>query len=149
MLIDIHDKVRHAGIICRVAIVNLTDQIRPKRVEMSYKQKDKKKMTQCLIFLFANETKGTFCVFQPRNPSIQPKTSHQSNLSMKTADQIRELYRTRANNRQFPLTMFLMRSNNNNYAILVLILLIIHNGCPAASFRSACLNFIGKTNSVF
>ena len=42
-----------------------------------------------------------------------------------------------------------MRSNNNNYAILVLILLIIHNGCPAALFRSACLNFIGKTNSVF
>ena len=26
---------------------------------------------------------------------------------------------SRANNRQFPLTMFLMRSNNNNYAILV------------------------------
>ena len=50
----------------------------------------KKKMTQCFIFLFANETKATFCVFQPWNPSIQPKASDQSDLSMKTADQIRK-----------------------------------------------------------
>ena len=50
-----------------------------------YKQNE---MTQCFIFLFANDTKGTFYVSQPQNPSIQPKTSHQSNLGMKTAYQI-------------------------------------------------------------
>ena len=33
--------------------------------------------------------------FRTWNPSIQPKTSHQSNLSMKTADQIRKLFRNR------------------------------------------------------
>ena len=96
MLIEIHDKVRHVGTICRVAIVNLTDQIGPKRVEMSAKTgTNKNKVTQCFIFLFANEAKGVFCVFQPWNPSIQPKRSRQSNLSMKTADQIRELFRNR------------------------------------------------------
>ena len=80
MLIKIHDKVRHVGTICRVAIVNLTDQIGPKRVEMSAKTgTNKKKMTQCFIFLLANKTKGTFCVSQLRNLSIQPKTSHQPN----------------------------------------------------------------------
>ena len=76
MLIEIHDEIRHGGTICRVAIVNLTDQIGPKRVEMSTGT-NKKKMTQCFIFLFANETKGAFCVSQPGNPSIQFKTSHQ------------------------------------------------------------------------
>ena len=66
MLIEIHDKVQHVGIICRVAILNLTDQIGPKRVEMSTKTGTyKKKMTQRFIFLYANDTKGTFCVFQP------------------------------------------------------------------------------------
>ena len=96
MLIEIHDKVRHVGTICRVAIVNLTDQIGPKRVEMSAKTgTNRKKMTQCFIFLFANETKGTLCASRPSNPSIQPKTSHQSNLNMKTADQIMELFRNR------------------------------------------------------
>ena len=76
------------GTIHRVAFVNLTVQVYPKQIEML-----PKKMTQCFIFLFANETKGTFCVFQPWNPSTQPKNSHQSNLSMKTADQMRELFR--------------------------------------------------------
>ena len=96
MLIEIHDKMRHVGTIFKVAIVNLTDQIGSKRVEILAKTgTNKKKMTQCLIFLFANETKGAFCVSQPRNPSIESKTSHQSNLSMKTADQIRELFRNR------------------------------------------------------
>ena len=84
------------GTICRVTFVNHTDQIGPKQVKMTAKTATyKKKMTQCFIFLFANETKGTFCVFQPWNPSVQPKTSHQSNLSMKTADQIRKLFRNR------------------------------------------------------
>ena len=52
-------------------------------------------MTQCFIFLFANETKGIFCVFDPVNSCIQPKTSQQSNLSITTADQIGELFRNR------------------------------------------------------
>ena len=96
MLIKIHDKMRRVGTICRVAIVNLTDQIGPKRVEMSAKTgTNKKKMTQCFIFVFANETKGAFCVPKPRNRSIQFKTCHQSNLSMKTADKIRELFKNR------------------------------------------------------
>ena len=90
MLIEIHDKVRHVGTICRVAI--LTDQIGPKRVEMSAKTgTNKKKMTQSFIFLFANETKGTFCVSQPRIPSIQSETSNQPNLSMKTAGNCSEI----------------------------------------------------------
>ena len=79
------------GTICRVALVNLTDQTGPKRVEMSAKTGT----YECFIFLFANKTKGAFCVFQPWNPSIQPKTSYQSNVSMKTADQIRKLFRNR------------------------------------------------------
>ena len=63
MLVEIHDKMRHEGTICRIAIVNLTDQIGPKRVEMSAKAcTNKKKMTQCFIVLFSNETKGAFCV---------------------------------------------------------------------------------------
>ena len=96
VLVEIHDKMRHGGTICRVAIVNLTNQIGPKRAEMSAKTgTNKKKMTQCFIFLFANETKGACCVSQPRNPSIQSKTSHQANLRMKTADQIRKLFRNR------------------------------------------------------
>ena len=93
MLIEIHDKVRHFGTFCRVAFVNFTDEIGPKRAEMSAKTGTyEKKMTRCFIFLFANETKGTFCLFNYGIPSIQPKTSHQSKLSMKTADQIRKLY---------------------------------------------------------
>ena len=71
MLIEIHDKMRHGGTICRVAVANLTDQIGPKRVEMSAKTgTNKKKMTQCFIFLSANETKGAICVSQPRNHSV-------------------------------------------------------------------------------
>ena len=34
MLIEIRDKMRHGGTICRVAIVHLTDQIGPKRVKI-------------------------------------------------------------------------------------------------------------------
>ena len=37
MLIEIYDKMRHGGTISRVAVVNLTNQIGPKRVEMSAK----------------------------------------------------------------------------------------------------------------
>ena len=69
MLIEIYDKMRHVGTICRVAFVDLTDQIGPKRVEMSAKTGT----YECFIFLFASKTKGTFCVFQPWNPFIQPR----------------------------------------------------------------------------
>ena len=56
MLIEIHDKVQNVGTICRVAIVNLTDQIVPKRVEMLAKTgTNKKKITRCFIFLFVNK----------------------------------------------------------------------------------------------
>ena len=40
--------------------------------------------------MFANETKGTFCVFQPWNPSIQPKTSYQSNLRLNQGTEINQ-----------------------------------------------------------
>ena len=76
-LIEIHNKVRHVGTIFRVVIVNLTDQNGPKRVEAGTNEK---KMTQCFIFLFANETKAARLYFSTKEslhsaqdfPSILP-----------------------------------------------------------------------------